>query len=291
MTRSPTTPAGTARPDHGRAAWMDAQFDQALRRLGLWSAGPRVRGVGDRTSSGRVTDRTDRDHAWLRVLAVPSSRAHGPLWDGPVSAPNLPGLHRPALECYDTVPATFDGCDHTVRAEVWELVDEPVCAPHEALTPGRARCLGLTPAWWHNLDRAMAALATHPTDRVPRTQHQITSALHHAYGPDVPTRVERWVPQHGDLRWTNLTTGTPFLLDWEFWGLAPAGTDAATLYCTSLLVPDLAAAIHDRYRHLLDTPDGRIAQLGICLQLRRHPDIGDLDQPLADLAQRLLMQR
>ncbi|MFC4906653.1 hypothetical protein [Actinomadura gamaensis] len=96
------------------------------------------------------------------------------------------------------------------------------------------------------------------------------------------------MPQHGDLRWTNLTTRTPFLLDWEFWGLAPAGTDAATLYCTSLLVPDLAATIHDRYRHLLAIPDGRIAQLGICLQLRRHPDIGDLDQPLADLTQQLL---
>ncbi|MFC5184358.1 aminoglycoside phosphotransferase [Actinomadura harenae] len=288
MTDPAAPPAAAAHPSG--ASWMDTQFDRTLHRLSLWSAGPRVRGIGDRTMGGLVVDRTTRDRSWLRVLAVPTGQASGVLWDGPISAPDLPGLRRPALEFFDTVAAgtDVDGVRHTVRAEVWELIDEPVCAPHETLTPARARTLGLTPGWWATLDASLSRLAAHPTDRVPRTQEQITVALRRAYGPDVPTLVERWTTQHGDLRWTNLTCGTPYLLDWEFWGRAPLGTDAATLYCTSLLVPGLAAAIHERYQHLLDTPEGRIAQLCVCVQLRRHRDVGPLDRPLAEVAARLL---
>lgn len=263
---------------------MGVQFDLAVRAFGLMPSGRLVRGVADRTLSGRVTDPATGLERWLRVLAVPAGRATGAVWEGPLTAPSIPGLRRPALLATD-VHARDDA---VVRAEVWELVDESTCSAHEAIIPSRARELALTNAWWTSLENSLNRLAGHPTDRVPRTQEQITAAMRSAYGPDVPTSVGTWVTQHGDLRWTNLTTTTPYLLDWEFWGRAPLGADAATLMCTSLLVPDLATEIHRRFAHLLDTPDGRISQLCVIVQLRRHPDIGALDEPLAALAKRLL---
>ncbi|WP_214109950.1 phosphotransferase [Acrocarpospora catenulata] len=220
---------------------------------------------------------------WLRVISAPVDLARGVVWDGPVSAAGLTSVRRPDLLVVDT---WMDGGE-LVRAELWELVDEPICARHETLSGH----LVLTESWWRSLHASLAGLAAHSTDRVPRTQEQITVAMRRAYGPEVETRVVQWVTQHGDLRWTNLTARTPYLLDWEFWGLAPAGTDAATLYCTSLLVPELAAEIYDRFRNVLDTPDGRIAQLCVCIQIRRHGDCGVLDEPLRQLAERLIHGR
>ncbi|QXJ21631.1 hypothetical protein AGRA3207_002504 [Actinomadura graeca] len=264
---------------------MSVQFDRAARLLTARPDGETVRGVADRTRSGRVVE--DGVPRWLRVLALPDSRAHGPIWDGPIAAPTLAGLRRPELLTWGTWRPR-DDAGQVVRAELWELVDEPVCSSHEQLTPAQARALHLGPGWWRSLDESLNRLAAYDTTRVPRTQQQITAAMRNAYGPDVPSTVRRWVTQHGDLRWTNVTAGTPYLLDWEHWGLAPAGADAATLYCTSLLAAEMAADVHRRYRHVLDSPDGRIAQLCVCVQLRRHADIGALAEPLDRLAHSLL---
>lgn len=260
-----------------RSDWMRAQFNLAGRRHALTPDGPTLRGIRDRTMSGRVTNHETT--LWLRVIAVPANQAHGVVWDGPVEAAQITGVCRPELRRVELWTAQRQ----KVRAELWELVTEPVCSLHETLTDAPE----LPTSWWSNLHTCLHRLAEHPTTRTPRIQEQITAAMRRVYGPDVNTQVERWVTQHGDLRWTNLTRETPYLLDWEFWGLAPAGTDAATLYCTSLLVPDFAATVYDQFCHVLATPDGRIAQLCVCIQLRRHPDCGALDAPLRRLAHRL----
>ncbi|MBA9005932.1 aminoglycoside phosphotransferase [Thermomonospora cellulosilytica] len=262
-----------------RAALMEQWFATAARDLHLTVCGEAVRGVGDRTLSGPAA--TPRgDAVWLRVLAVPEDLAHGPVWEGPVTSQEVTGVYRPRLmHCL-----TWAEHGHVVRAEVWKRIIEPACAAHETLTNDPR----LPAGWWERLHASLDRLAEHPTQRMPRPPEQITVALRQAYGPDVPTRVERWVTQHGDLRWCNLTRTTPYLLDWELWGLAPAGTDAATLYCTSLLVPHVAAEVYRQFRHVLDSPDGRIAQLCVCIQLTRHPDCGPLREPLTRLAYRLL---
>lgn len=262
-----------------RAAWMRAQFDLAARRHGLTPDGASFRGVHDRTISGRVTNH--QTARWLRVIAVATDQAHGVVWDGPITATEIAGVRRPELIAIEQWTAQ----GQSIRAELWELVSEPICARHETLT----EVLTLPDGWWPNLHTNLDRLARHPTTRTPRTQEQITAAIRHVYGPEINTRVEHWVTQHGDLRWTNLTRTTPYLLDWEFWGLAPAGTDAATLYCTSLLVPEVAITVYDQFGHVLDTPDGRIAQLCVCIQLSRHHDCGALHEPLQRLAHRLTL--
>lgn len=45
----------------------------------------------------------------------------------------------------------------------------------------------------------------------------------------------RWATAHADLHWGNLRGPTLHILDWESWRSAPAGYDAATLHCNSLL--------------------------------------------------------
>lgn len=260
-----------------RAGWMRAQFDRAARCHGMTLDGPPLYGVHDRTISGRVTAHTTT--SWLRVIAVPADQAHGVVWDGPVSAARIAGVRRPAFLATEEWTAER----HTIRAELWELVPEPTCFAQETLTEE----LKLPDIWWRRLHASLDRLAGHATDRVPRTQEQITATMRRVYGPHIDTRVQNWVTQHGDLRWTNLTAVTPYLLDWEFWGLAPAGTDAATLYCTSLLVPEVAAAVYEQFQHVLDTPDGRIAQLCVCIQLRRHHDCGALAEPLGRLVHQL----
>ncbi|MFG2557103.1 hypothetical protein [Streptomyces sp. NPDC048581] len=54
-------------------------------------------------------------------------------------------------------------------------------------------------------------------------------------------RTTDWTTAHGDLHTANITAGTPYPLDWEGFGMALVGYDAATLPAYSLLVPALRA--------------------------------------------------
>lgn len=45
-----------------------------------------------------------------------------------------------------------------------------------------------------------------------------------------------WTTAHGDLHYGNVTRG-PHVLNWQGWGRAPYGYDAATLYVYALLIP------------------------------------------------------
>ncbi|MGA4544663.1 hypothetical protein ACPA54_32195 [Uniformispora flossi] len=208
--------------------------------------------------------------AWLRVLVAAPGTVPDLLRDGAVSAAVLDGqgVAKPRLLGH----VDFDYGEFVCRAELSTPVDEPTVSAGEVLQTDPR----LPDAWWAGLRASLTALAAVPTGRCPRTQQQIDRVLGTVYGPDLDTTVHTWATAHGDLRWSNLTARTPVILDWEFWGTAPVGTDAATLYCTSLLVPDVADEIRHRFADVLDTSDGRLAQLGIIAQLLRHPDRADL---------------
>jgi hypothetical protein len=106
--------------------------------------------------------------------------------------------------------------------------------------------------------------------------------------------VGAWTTAHADLHWANLTAPDCHLLDWEGWVAAPAGYDAALLYCTSLLQPDVAARVHEVFADVLDSPDGLRAQLCAASRLLLRVAYGhdlDLVTPLHRHANRLVSTR
>lgn len=63
-------------------------------------------------------------------------------------------------------------------------------------------------------------------------------------------------------------------MDWEGWGQAPEGFDAATLYAYSLLQPDVAARVRDAFP-VLGSPVGLAAEATVCAQLLQTVARGD----------------
>ncbi|MFE2586092.1 hypothetical protein [Streptomyces sp. NPDC059378] len=82
-----------------------------------------------------------------------------------------------------------------------------------------------------------------------------------------------WTTAHSDVHWANLTEPLR-LLDWEGWGRAPEGFDAATLYAYTLFQPDTATCVRDALP-VLDTPAGLAAEATVCAQLLQTVARGD----------------
>ena len=61
----------------------------------------------------------------------------------------------------------------------------------------------------------------------------------------------------------------------------PAGSDAATLYLRTLLVPAVAQRVHALFAEALDSPAGHAAQIrAAAVLLHRHGEHPDLVDPL-----------
>ncbi|WP_240796181.1 hypothetical protein [Streptomyces sp. RFCAC02] len=100
-------------------------------------------------------------------------------------------------------------------------------------------------------------------------------------GPSVDTRAPSWSTAHGDLNWANLCAPQLVILDWEGWGRAPTGYDAATLHSYSLLVPSVTRRIRSEFADVLNTPAGRFAELAVITELLEGTTHGD-NLPLAE---------
>jgi thiamine kinase-like enzyme len=88
---------------------------------------------------------------------------------------------------------------------------------------------------------------------------------------------------HGDLHWANLLAPQLGIVDWELWGRGPAGLDVSSLLCHSLLVPAVVNRVRRTFADILDTDDGRIAQLVVAARMLGRITAGDypeLEQPL-----------
>ncbi|MGH3871480.1 MAG: hypothetical protein ACRDSR_08210 [Pseudonocardiaceae bacterium] len=127
----------------------------------------------------------------------------------------------------------------------------------------------LTDGWWATLDGSLTALAGQSTtrvatpDTVPITQKYLTAVLRKAFPvlSAADTVIEEWQTAHADLNWANLTAPRCWMLDWEDWGRAPRGLDAANLWACSLAVPTLAARVHELRRDDLESHTGRLISL------------------------------
>ncbi|WP_155055392.1 phosphotransferase [Streptomyces blattellae] len=111
------------------------------------------------------------------------------------------------------------------------------------------------------------------TDRVAVRQEWVDRSVPRFLNMPGP-RITDWTTAHGDLHTANLTNTTPCLLDWEGFGLAPAGYDAAMLLAYSLLVPAFAQRVRDTFS-VLKTESGRVTQIIVITELLQSASRGD----------------
>lgn len=145
------------------------------------------------------------------------------------------------------------------------------------------RLSNLSAEFWATLTESLEVLQEHLTGRVSLRQEYLSRRLQEFAGiaQDL-TIVTAWTTAHGDLHWSNLTDQAE-ILDWEGWGLAPAGFDVAMLWSFSLQDEQLADAVLERLPH----PCGwqfRLVQLIACAEIVAQNDrYGDYPE-LAPLA-------
>ncbi|MFJ9949112.1 hypothetical protein [Kitasatospora sp. NPDC091207] len=198
-----------------------------------------------------------------------------------------PAVRRPRLHERQT---WIDG-EYAYLAELYDRVVAPTITRH---SPVLRAAPDLDDTWWEELNSTLDAIAAVPTDRVAVRQEYLDRAMPHYLGVPVDTIAPAWTTAHGDLHWANLTGPTLALLDWEGWGIAPAGYDAALLHAYSLLVPRTAAAVRNRLAHILGTPSGRFAELVVITELLQTTTRGDnldLEVPLRERLAGLLEEQ
>jgi len=259
-----------------RSGSHDGVLARVERSLGVRL--DRAAAVRKRRSIGLPSDAG----TWVRVEARPVSKVTGQGWNGIETASVLSGVAMPRW--HQSVSWGDAGGELLWRADETDYVAACPVKPGGILTQGP----GLDDAWWATLTRSLAALADATTTRVatphtePISQARVSATIGRAFAEQLDTTLERWVPAHGDLNWANLTAPECVLLDWEDWGLAPVGLDAANLWVNSLAVPALADRVRDAFAAVLGTRTGKVVMLFLCADIVTAPP--DYASPLFDPA-------
>lgn len=266
MYSPPPTDADTER--------MTRAHRSSASALGVTIVGPPVWGWHGRTL-GRRALHSEHGLCWLRLLSAPAGEAGGKLWEGTALAAGLfPGVHKPELHALHDQ----QGDGHAYRAELTSYVTAPVLSPDPVLRQE----LDLPDQVLESLRRDTHTISQAVTDRVAVRQQWIDRRIPELTGQTAP-QIRTWECAHGDLHPANITQNAT-ILDWEGFGLAPRGYDAAMLYAYSLLAPRTADRIHDAFAPVLDTPDGRDALLVVTADLLLSASRGDHPDLVPDLS-------
>ena len=229
--------------------------------------------------NGTVGLRTEAA-TWVRLGWRRPTHLDLPSWSGTEEAAAL--VHGVPKPEWFAAATWFD----SGRGVVWKA-EETSLAPAGAVsgTAEITRDPELPERWWSDLGGALAALAAHDTDRVALGREHLTRRVHEVYGTGVDTRVpdDEWACAHGDLGYANLTGPELVLLDWESWGMAPVGWDAACLWSASLAIPEVADRVVEEFRDHLATRSGILCRLLLCANVARASKRAGNDLPLAEL--------
>jgi hypothetical protein len=250
--------------------WMRGNLDHAAGHFGLAVCGEPVFGWRLRTIGARAAGPDGQ--RWLRVVSDYPEWASGDGWTGNTDANVLTVQAKPRV--LDVLEWT-EG--RVQRAEMMTLLPGRTVSPTDVLR----HAVDLPASWWADLRRSIDQLRVAGTERVNADQELITKRALDAFGEDL--RIDRWETVHGDLHWSNRLAPHLGILDWELWGRGPAGTDAASLLCHSLLVPAVAERVHATFADVLDTPTGRTAQRAVVARMLARVGGGDypeMDKPL-----------
>jgi hypothetical protein len=253
--------------------WLVGLLETAAVRCAVRLAGEPVPGLRGRTVGCRVAD--GHGEWWLRVVTEPAGWGYGPAWTGNVEANQLTDVPRPRV----IRVSEWDQDERRVRAELMTLA--PGGAISEVMVPREP--IALDDSWWATLRSSLEALASQATDRVCLDPELARLRILSYFGVRVETAELVLTTAHGDLHWANLTNPGCWILDWESWGAAPAGYDAALLYAVSLSQPALAERVHATFADVLDGPAGAVAQLAAAAKLLRLVEHGDHPELAAPL--------
>ena len=134
--------------------------------------------------------------------------------------------------------------------------------------------------WWANLRAGLEPLRRiDTTERMAINPRRFEASLRAWFGVEIDRDRIQWEVTHGDLHFGNLTAPDLTILDWECWGWAPAGYDAAHLACSAVLHPDIEARARTEFADVLATYSGGVAQLLAATKYLRlvedgeHPEI------------------
>lgn len=237
-----------------------------------------------------VGARTDRG-TWVRVERRSFDRIGAQGWNGTEAAAVLHGV---------SMPKWYAGL-------AWRERDEPVMWRADEMVLVTAPPVGqaalviedpqLSDGWWAALNASLDALAAQRTHRLATpdtetaTQELVTGTIRAVF-PEVDATVDEWTPAHADLTWANVTGPEFCIIDWEDWGMAPRGLDAATLWGNSLAVPALAQRVWAERRPDLESRSGRLMALFFCAKVvgpHAHPRDPRLE-PAREEAARLIAE-
>lgn len=218
---------------------------------------------GFRTSNG----------TWVRVERRQRWRINSAVWIGLEAAATIRGVKKP--EWFQGATWADPARDVVWRADEVELITAPVVGD-------LATAATLPDSWWTGLRESLAALGAHPTERVGMSQAHLTKRITEVFD-DVDTVVDEWATAHTDLHWGNLST-EGHIIDWEDWGAAPRGHDAATLWQSALPDPRMVARVQDEFAADLETRSGKLAQLLQCANAIRAAARRGAPTPLSEPA-------
>lgn len=222
---------------------------------------------------------------WVRIERRRDNR-YDDAWNGLEAAATITGVATPTW----------------IRALTWADPDRGLVWRADELTMLAAPIVGhleraatLPGQWWNRLRGSLTALADHPTRRVGISQAHLTTRLAEVFSDRLgasATVVDEWAVAHTDLHWGNVSTAAE-LIDWESWGRAPRGLDAACLWQASLPDRELASRVRREFADDLDTRSGRLSLLLQCANAiraaRRRGTPTSLSGPAEAAAEELLL--
>nr|WP_239645981.1 phosphotransferase [Nocardiopsis valliformis] len=220
--------------------------------------------------------------AWLRLMVAP--RPEGKIWEGAALADTLLGeaVPRPVMlgeHAWQEEQGAF-------QATLWTRLRGQVLSP----TPDLSDAAPVDDQWWQELRSCIEEVRATP---VPTGREVMTQAYINRIPRFIPAlageglTVHRWEAAHGDLNWANLTREPLEVIDWEGWGNAPAGYDAAVLLAYALPAPATVAKVREVFDDVLNTDHGRLAQLVICAETIQASERDDVHARLRPYVEQL----
>jgi hypothetical protein len=225
----------------------------------------------------------DASERWLKVSGAEFDWQQ---WarNGELSAPSIQGVPRPSIT------AKLEWRDEDISWLALQFTITP--CPTISKTPWLTSKVRIEESWLAELKRTVDRLAELPLSRWHLHPGRVAREIAQRFGNRAPHVVDEWRTAHGDLHWANLTAPDLALLDWEFWGTAPRGFDAAKLLSFSSSDPELFQRIETTFAEDLETSSGIVARLYSFAQRLNAIDASQHDpreyRPIEIQAKRLL---